>query len=51
VIAAYAAPIADSQFGCSVGQLGSSQNGFLAPLTLCGLALLISRANRRRTRT
>jgi hypothetical protein len=50
VIAAYAAPIADSQFGCSVGRLGGSEGGLTAPLALAGLALLVSRGMRRRSR-
>lgn len=49
VIAAYAAPIADSEFGCSVGKPGRSQSSTLAPIALAGLLLVAARL-RRRTR-
>lgn len=47
VIAAYAVPIADSEFGCSVGGSGHSQSGNVAPIMLAGLALVCARLRRR----
>jgi MYXO-CTERM domain-containing protein len=48
VIAAYAVPIADSEFGCSVGRGASSQNSAVfAPIALAGMLMLWSRRRAR----
>ena len=47
VIAAYALPLAESQFGCSVGHFASLNDGVVGPIALAGMLLLLGKRRKR----